>query len=62
MLNVTLLRSMIGIPEKHRSVLRGMGLTKINKTVQLQDTDCIRGMIRKVYHLVKFEEKTDEIK
>ncbi len=55
-INVTLVKSMIGRPEKHRKVLRGMGLTKMNKTVQLEDSPCIRGMIFKVSHLVKAEE------
>ncbi len=59
-INVTLVRSMIGRPEKHRRVLKGMGLTKMNKTVQLEDTPAIRGMIEKVSHLVKAEEITDE--
>ena len=57
MLRVTLVKSMIGRPEKHRKVLRGMGLTKLNKTVELQDTPSIRGMIHAVSHLVKAEEK-----
>ena len=57
MLKVTLVKSMIGRPEKHRRVLRGMGLTRINKTVELEDTPAIRGMIHKVSHLVKAEEK-----
>jgi len=57
MLKVTLVRSLIGRPEKHRQVLRGMGLTRINKTVELEDTPAIRGMIHKVSHLVKAEEK-----
>ncbi|MDM8514791.1 50S ribosomal protein L30 [Desulfobacterales bacterium HSG16] len=60
MLKVKLVRSMIGRPEKHRKVLRGMGLTKMNKTVVLEDTPAIRGMINKVSHLVKAEEKNDE--
>lgn len=55
-INITLVRSMIGRPEKHRKVLKGLGLTKINKTVQLEDTPSIRGMIFKVSHLVKAEE------
>ncbi len=55
-IDITLVRSMIGRPEKHRKVLRGMGLTKLNKTVQLEDTPSIRGMIHKVSHLVKAEE------
>jgi large subunit ribosomal protein L30 len=57
---VTLVRSMIGSPEQHRRVLRGMGLTRLNKTVELKDTPEIRGMINKVSHLVSTEEKVDE--
>jgi len=55
-LKVTLVRSMIGRPEKHRRVLKGMGLTKLNRTVELEDTPAIRGMVNKVSHLVKAEE------
>jgi large subunit ribosomal protein L30 len=61
-LKVTLVRSMIGRPEKHRKVLRGMGLTKLNRTVELKDTPETRGMINTVSHLVRAEEKTDEAK
>jgi large subunit ribosomal protein L30 len=57
---VKLIRSMIGRPEKHRKVLRGMGLTRLNKTVEFKDTPEIRGMIDKVSHLVSTEEKIDE--
>ncbi|MFH1102741.1 MAG: 50S ribosomal protein L30 [Pseudomonadota bacterium] len=57
MLEITLVKSMIGRPEKHRKVLRGMGLSRRGKTVQLQDTPNIRGMIRKVSHLVEIKEK-----
>ncbi len=56
-IEVTLVKSMNGRPEKHRRVLRGMGLNKINKTVVLEDTNAIRGMIQKVSHLVKAEDK-----
>ena len=59
---VTLVKSMIARPEKHRKVLRGLGLTKLNRTVELNDTPSVRGMISKVSHLVKAEEKIDEIK
>ena len=59
-LKVTLVRSMIGRPEKHRRVLRGMGLTKMNRTVELKDTASIRGMVNAVSHLVNVEEKIDE--
>ena len=57
---VTLVKSMIGRPEKHRKVLRGMGLTRVNRTVFLEDTPSIRGMIQAVSHLVKAEEAIDE--
>ncbi|RJP40557.1 MAG: 50S ribosomal protein L30 [Desulfobacteraceae bacterium] len=55
-LKITLIRSMAGKPEKHRKVLRGMGLNKLNRTVELVDTPSIRGMVDKVSHLVKMEE------
>ena len=61
-LKITLVKSMIGRPEKHRRVLYGMGLRKMNRTVQLEDTPSIRGMINAVSHLVKVEENSDEIK
>ncbi len=61
-LKVTLVKSMIGRPEKHRRVLRGMGFRKMNRTVQLEDTPSIRGMINAVSHLVKVEENSNEVK
>jgi large subunit ribosomal protein L30 len=55
-LKITLVKSMVGRPEKHRKVLRGMGLNKMNRTVELMDTPAIRGMVHKVSHLVRTEE------
>jgi len=55
-ISVTLKKSMIGRPEKTRKVLRGMGLTKLHKTIELENTPAIQGMIRKVSHLVEAEE------
>ena len=55
-IKVTLIRSMSGRPEKHRKVLRGMGLTRMHRTVELEDTESIRGMIHKVCHLVAVQE------
>lgn len=54
-IKITLIKSMNGKPEKQRKVLRGMGLTKLNKTVELQDSPSIRGMVKKVTHLVQVE-------
>ena len=55
-IQVTLKRSGIGRPRKQRDTLRGLGLTKLHKTVELNDTPAIRGMIHKVIHLVEFKE------
>lgn len=55
-LKIELIKSSIGRPETQRKVLRGMGLGKMHKTVYLQDTPEIRGMVRKVSHLVSVEE------
>jgi large subunit ribosomal protein L30 len=55
-LKITLVRSYIGRPEKQRKILRGMGLTRLQRTVLLNDTPEIRGMVHKVSHLVTLEE------
>lgn len=55
-LKITLVKSYIGRPEKQRKVLKGMGLTRMNRSVMLVDTPEIRGMVNKVSHLVKTEE------
>ena len=55
-LKIKQVKSYIGRPEKHRRVLRGMGLGKLNKTVLLNDTPEIRGMAQKVIHLIAVEE------
>jgi large subunit ribosomal protein L30 len=57
---ITLKKSVVGRPEKHRRTVRSLGLRKMNKTVVLKDTPNIRGMIRKVSHLLEVEESTDE--
>ena len=55
-LKVTLTRSGIGSTDKIRATLVGLGLTKREKTVIRKDTPEIRGMLRKVEHLVTVEE------
>lgn len=50
---VTLRRSPIGTPERHRLVLRGLGLRRIRQTVIHSDTPQVRGMIRKVGYLLE---------
>jgi large subunit ribosomal protein L30 len=53
---ITLVRSHIGKPANQKAVLNGMGLNKMNKTVILKDTPEVRGMIRKVSHMLRVEE------
>ncbi|MCW8334626.1 50S ribosomal protein L30 [Vibrio sp. SCSIO 43135] len=55
-IKVTQTKSSIGRLPKHKLCLKGLGLRKINHTVELEDTPCVRGMINKVYYMVKVEE------
>lgn len=54
-ITLTLTRSGIGKDKKIRQTLRGLGLTRMHKTVTLKNTPAIRGMIRKVSFMVKVE-------
>ena len=53
---ITQTRSQIGQTQKHRGTLRALGLGKIGRTAEHDDTPVIAGMLRKVSHLVKVEE------
>ncbi len=53
---VTQVRSQIGFDRRQRATLRGLGIRRMHQTVELEDTPQVRGMIRKVEHLVKVEE------
>jgi len=55
-LKLTQVRSGIGQSERHRGTLRALGLGKIGRTAEQDDTPVIAGMLRKVRHLVKVEE------
>ena len=55
-LKVTLVKSIIGSSETQRATVKTLGLGKLNSSSELNDTPQIRGMIRKVEHLVKVEE------
>ena len=54
-LSVTLIKSFYGRLPAHRATVNGLGLKRINHTVELQDTPEIRGMINKVSYLLKVE-------
>ena len=54
-IKVTLVTSGIGRDKKIRETLRGLGLTKLNRTVALKNTPAIRGMVNKVSFMVRIE-------
>ena len=55
-IRVTLRRSLIGEKPKTRATVRGLGLRRINSSVEHADTPDMRGMVRRVRHLVEVEE------
>ena len=55
-IRVTQVRSAIGYDERQRATLRGLGLRRLHASVELLDRPEIRGMIRKVRHLVRVED------
>ena len=52
---ITLKRSPIGTPQRHRFVLRGLGLRKIRQSVVRPDTPQVRGLIHKVGYLLEVQ-------
>ena len=52
---VTLVKSVIGRIASHRACVTGLGLRRLNHTVEVQDTPAVRGMINKVGYLLKVE-------
>ena len=54
-IKVTLVKSVIGTKQSHRATVRGLGLRRLNHSVELADTPEVRGMINKVSFLVKCE-------
>lgn len=58
-LRVTLVRSTIGFDKRQAEVVRGLGLRRLNHTVERPDVPSVRGMIRKVRHLIRVIEIED---
>ena len=55
---ITQVRSQIGQSQRHRGTLRALGLGKIGRSVEQEEGPVLAGMLRKVRHLVKVEERT----
>ena len=47
-------RSYIASPVKHKKIVKGLGFTRLNQVVEREDTPSIRGMVKKVPHLLEF--------
>jgi large subunit ribosomal protein L30 len=55
-IRLTLVRSLIGRPLDQRATVRALGLTRMQSSVVHDDTPSVRGMVRKVQHLLRLEE------
>ena len=53
---ITQIKSVIDRPERQKLTIQALGLGKINRSVEQENSDAIAGMIRKVSHLVLVEE------
>jgi large subunit ribosomal protein L30 len=53
---ITQVRSQIGSSQKHRGTLRALGLGKIGRTAEQEQSPVLDGMLRKVRHLVKVDD------
>jgi large subunit ribosomal protein L30 len=56
MVRLKWVRSAIAAPEKHKLVIKGLGFTRLNQVIEREDSPSIRGMVKKVPHLVKIVE------
>lgn len=56
-LRITLVKSAIGYTQVHKATVRALGLRRLHQTVEQEDTPALRGMLRKVAHLVEVEEE-----
>lgn len=59
MLRITYVRSAIGYSVEHKATIRALGLRKLNQSVVHADSPALRGMLRKVNHLVVVEEQVE---
>ena len=55
-IKVKLVKGLAGCKTGHRATVRGLGLKRLNQTVEVIDTAAVRGMINRVNYLVRVEE------
>jgi large subunit ribosomal protein L30 len=56
MIRIKLVRSPICAPDKHKRIVRALGLRKLNRVVEKPDTPAFRGMVAKIPHLLALAE------
>jgi len=56
MIRIQYYRSFIATPKTHKTIVRSLGLTKLNQIVERPDTDATRGAVAKVPHLLRIVE------
>ena len=56
-LKIRWVRSWIGCTEKQRATVRGLGLRRLHEVVEREDTPAVRGLVKKVPHLVEIVEE-----
>ena len=59
-LRVTYVKSSIGYNQRQKATIKALGLRKLHQTVEHEDTPVIRGMVKKVSHLVAVQEVEKE--
>ena len=59
-LRIKWVRSSIGYPQDQKDTIKALGLRKLQRTVEHEDNPAIRGMVRKVVHLLQVEEVVSE--
>ncbi len=60
MVRITYVRSAIGYSVEHKATIRALGLRRLHQSVVHADTPVLRGMLRKVNHLVEIEEQVEK--
>ena len=55
-LRIRMIGSVIGCPSKQRATVRGLGLRRLHQVVEREDTAAVRGMVKKIPHLVEIVE------
>jgi large subunit ribosomal protein L30 len=61
-IKIKLVRSPICTPEKHKVIVRALGLKKINQVVERPDTPAFRGMVKKIPHLLELAPEGARVK